>query len=177
MLAMSTTSACIARPAARVSVAAARSTRAAATVGVKTVHVGVKIHGTSASFATARGRASVVTRAEEETKAGATTADDDEMPPWERRELMKKAAMEKGGLPWPAYLGLAVIVAIASIGSCFELNYGNPIFGVVGPDSFLYKPILYWFIGTGFPLAAFLWTKGIAGANEAAELQDELDGY
>ena len=61
--------------------------------------------------------------------------------------------------------------------SCFELNYGNPIFGVVGPDSFLYKPILYWFIGTGFPLAAFLWTKGIAGANEAAELQDELDGY
>ena len=56
-------------------------------------------------------------------------------------------------------------------------NYGNPIFGVVGPDSFLYKPILYWFIGTGFPLAAFLWTKGIAGANEAAELQDELDGY
>lgn len=177
MLAMSTTSACIARPVARVSVAAARSTRAAATVGVKTVHVGVKIHGTSASFATARGRASVVTRAEEETKAGATTADDDEMPPWERRELMKKAAMEKGGLPWPAYLGLAVIVAIASIGSCFELNYGNPIFGVVGPDSFLYKPILYWFIGTGFPLAAFLWTKGIAGANEAAELQDELDGY
>ena len=48
MLAMSTTSACIARPVARVSVAAARSTRAAATVGVKTVHVGVKIHGTSA---------------------------------------------------------------------------------------------------------------------------------
>ena len=43
MLAMSTTSACIARPVARVSVAAARSTRAAATVGVKTVHVGVKI--------------------------------------------------------------------------------------------------------------------------------------
>lgn len=177
MLAMSTTSACIARPVARVSVAAARSTRAAATVGVKTVHVGVKIHGTSAMNFAARGRASVVTRAEEETKAGATTADDDEMPPWERRELMKKAAMEKGGLPWPAYLGLAVIVAIASIGSCFELNYGNPIFGVVGPDSFLYKPILYWFIGTGFPLAAFLWTKGIAGANEAAELQDELDGY
>lgn len=144
---------------------------------MKTVHVGVKIHGTSAMNFAARGRASVVTRAEEETKAGATTADDDEMPPWERRELMKKAAMEKGGLPWPAYLGLAVIVAIASIGSCFELNYGNPIFGVVGPDSFLYKPILYWFIGTGFPLAAFLWTKGIAGANEAAELQDELDGY
>ena len=135
---------------------------------------GAKIRGTSAFAAR---RIGVVVRAGEEQKAGATTADDDEMPPWERRELMKKAAMEKGGLPWPAYLGLSVIVSIAAIGSCFELNYGNPIFGVVGPDSFLYKPILYWFIGTGFPLAAFLWTKGIAGANEAAELQDELDGY
>jgi hypothetical protein len=91
--------------------------------------------------------------------------------------MEKKAAMEKGGLPWPAYLGLAAIVTIASVGSCFELAYGNPIFGVVGPDSFAYKPILFWFIGTGFPLAAFLFVKGVEGANEAAELQDRLDGY
>ena len=83
----------------------------------------------------------------------------------------------EGGLPWPAYLGLAAIVAIASVGSCFELTYSNPIFGVVQSDSFMYKPILYWLIFTGFPLAAFLWSKGIAGANEAAELQDKLDGY
>ena len=161
------TSAFIARPVARAPVTARRSARSRAAGGAK-------IRGTSAFAAR---RIGVVVRAGEEQKAGATTADDDEMPPWERRELMKKAAMEKGGLPWPAYLGLSVIVSIAAIGSCFELNYGNPIFGVVGPDSFLYKPILYWFIGTGFPLAAFMWTKGIAGANEAAELQDELDGY
>ena len=123
----------------------------------------------------------VVTHAGAEEKEGApagrSETDVEDIPPWERRELEKKAAMEKGGLPWPAYLGLSVIVCIASIGSCFELNYGNPIFGVVYPDSFAYKPILYWFIGTGFPLTAFLWTKGIAGANEAAELQDKLDGY
>jgi hypothetical protein len=30
-----------------------------------------------------------------------------------------------GGLPWPAYLGFAVIVAIASVGSCFELTYSR----------------------------------------------------
>ena len=113
-----------------------------------------------------------------EEEAGSKTVDDlDEMPPWERREMEKKAAMEKGGLPWPAYLGLAAIVTIASVGSCFELAYSNPIFGVVGSDSFAYKPILYWFIGTGFPLAAFLFVKGVEGANEAAELQDRLDGY
>ena len=120
-----------------------------------------------------------MTRAAEEEGAPATTSADDveDIPPWERRELEKKAAMEKGGLPWPAYLGLAAIVCIASVGSCFELTYSNPIFGVVYPDSFMYKPILYWLIFTGFPLAAFLWSKGIDGANEAAELQDKLDGY
>ena len=129
------------------------------------------------SFAARPARRSTLARAAEE-EAGSKTVDDlDEMPPWERREMEKKAAMEKGGLPWPAYLGLAAIVTIASVGSCFELAYGNPIFGVVGPDSFAYKPILYWFIGTGFPLAAFLFVKGVEGANEAAELQDRLDGY
>ena len=126
------------------------------------------------------GRMSVVARAEE-MEAGSTTASNDDevedIPPWERREIEKKAAMEKGGLPWPAYLGLSAVVCIASVGSCFELTYGNAIFGVVQPDSFAYKPILYWLIGTGFPLTAFLWTKGIAGANEAADLQDKLDGY
>jgi hypothetical protein len=64
------------------------------------------------------------------SKAAAEEAED--MPPWERKELEKKAAMEKGGLPWPAYLGFSAIVCIASVGSCFELAYGNPIFGVVG---------------------------------------------
>ena len=133
---------------------------------------------TSSRVAFARGRGVVAAAAEEESAPSTATEEDlEDMPPWERRELEKKAAMEKGGLPWPAYLGLAAIVAIASVGSCFELTYSNPIFGVVQSDSFMYKPILYWLIFTGFPLAAFLWSKGIAGANEAAELQDKLDGY
>ena len=129
------------------------------------------------SFAAPRRGAATLARAEEKEASSKTVDDLDEMPPWERREMEKKAAMEKGGLPWPAYLGLAAIVTIASVGSCFELAYSNPIFGVVGSDSFAYKPILYWFIGTGFPLAAFLFVKGVEGANEAAELQDRLDGY
>lgn len=135
--------------------------------------------GVGVGVVRAEQRRGVVMRAEEKDGGASTGAAEDveDMPPWERREIEKKAAMEKGGLPWPAYLGLAAIVCIASVGSCFELTYGNPIFGVVQPDSFAYKPILYWFIGTGFPLTAFLWSKGIAGANEAAELQDKLDGY
>lgn len=148
---------------------ARRVARAAPPASVRAVR-------SSLALAPRRGAATLA-RAEEQ-EAGSKTVDDlDEMPPWERREMEKKAAMEKGGLPWPAYLGLAAIVTIASVGSCFELAYSNPIFGVVGSDSFAYKPILYWFIGTGFPLAAFLFVKGVEGANEAAELQDRLDGY
>ena len=120
----------------------------------------------------------MMTRAsEDDTKKTGRATEDDEMPPWERREQEKKAAMEKGGLPWPAFLGLASIVGIASVGSCFELAYSNPIFGVVQSDSFAYKPILFWLIGTGFPLCAFLFVQGVKGANEASELQDKLDGY
>jgi hypothetical protein len=145
---------------------------------VDACHRAASSRTTSSRVAFARGRGVVAAAAEEESAPSTATEEDlEDMPPWERRELEKKAAMEKGGLPWPAYLGLAAIVAIASVGSCFELTYGNPIFGVVQSDSFMYKPILYWLIFTGFPLAAFLWSKGIAGANEAAELQDKLDGY
>ena len=154
------TAAATARP---VSTAANRvvASRRAARVG--------NVASSSTTFARAtisRARGAVaLTRAADEEGAPATTSADDveDIPPWERRELEKKAAMEKGGLPWPAYLGLAAIVAIASVGSCFELTYSNPIFGVVYPDSFMYKPILYWLIFTGFPLAAFLWSKGIDG--------------
>lgn len=99
------------------------------------------------------------------------------MPIWERRELERKAADAKGGLPWPAYLLLSVIVLIAATGSMFEYAYKNPIFGVVGADSGLYAPILGWFVFTGFPLAGFFWKKGIDGANEASEAQDKMDGY
>jgi hypothetical protein len=105
------------------------------------------------------------------------TATEDEVPIWERREIERKAAADKGGLPWPVYLLGSVIVLIASTGSVFEYAYKNPIFGVVNADSGLYAPILGWFVFTGFPLAGWLWKKGIDGANEASELQDKIDGY
>lgn len=109
--------------------------------------------------------------------SAASTANDDEIPIWERREIERAAAEAKGGLPWPAYLLLSVIVLIAATGSIFEYTYKNPIFGVVTSDSGLYAPILGWFVFTGFPLAGWFWMKGIAGANEASELQDKMDGY
>ena len=103
--------------------------------------------------------------------------DDDEIPIWERRDIERKAAEARGGFPWPVYLLLSVIVLIAATGSVFEYSYKNPIFGVVQSDSFLYAPILGWFVFTGFPLAGWFWKKGIDGANEASELQDKMDGY
>lgn len=114
------------------------------------------------------------------TRAGSddnASANDDEVPIWERREIERKAADDKGGLPWPLYLLGSVIVLIASTGSVFEYAYKNPIFGVVNADSGLYAPILGWFVFTGFPLAGWFWKKGIDGANEASELQDKIDGY
>ena len=116
----------------------------------------------------------VRTRAGSDDNASAT---DDEVPIWERREIERKAADDKGGLPWPLYLLGSVIVLIASTGSVFEYAYKNPIFGVVNADSGLYAPILGWFVFTGFPLAGWFWKKGIDGANEASELQDKIDGY
>ena len=77
MFAMSMTSACIARPVARAPVTARRSARAAASPVRSRAAGGAKIRGTSAFAAR---RIGVVVRAGEEQKAGATTADDDEMP-------------------------------------------------------------------------------------------------
>ena len=71
----------------------------------------------------------------------------------------------------------SAITLVAATGSCFEWTFEKPIFGVVESTSGLYKPILGWFIVTGFPLSAYLWTKGIEGANKASELTDRLDGY
>ena len=101
---------------------------------------------------------------------------ENEVPAWERGESAK-ADGEDEGLPWPLYLLASAIVTIAATGSIFEYGFKNPIFGVVQPDSPLWAPILGWFVFTGYPLAAFLWTKGIAGANEAADRADERDGY
>lgn len=118
----------------------------------------------------------VVVRAELDDVAQKSSTDDD-VPVWERREIERKAAAERGGLPWPTYLLGSVIVLIAATGSVFEYAYGHAVFGVVTKESPLYAPILGWFVITGFPLAGWLWMKGIAGANEASELQDKIDGY
>merc|ERR1719258_995056 len=67
------------------------------------------------SFAAPRRGAATLARAEEKEASSKTVDVLDEMPPWERREMEKKAAIEKCGLPWPAYLGLAAIVTIASV--------------------------------------------------------------
>jgi hypothetical protein len=132
----------------------------------------------SSSSSSSSSRVVVIPRAtDDEPSASTTRADDDEIPIWERRDIERKAAESRGGVPWPAYLLLSVIVLIAATGSVFEYAYKNPIFGVVQSDSGLYAPILGWFVFTGFPLAGWFWKKGIDGANEASEAQDKMDGY
>lgn len=134
--------------------------------------------GRGVASSSSSSRVVVIPRAtDDEPSASTTRADDDEIPIWERRDIERKAAESRGGVPWPAYLLLSVIVLIAATGSVFEYAYKNPIFGVVQSDSGLYAPILGWFVFTGFPLAGWFWKKGIDGANEASELQDKMDGY
>ncbi|KAF8072428.1 Low molecular mass early light-inducible protein HV90 [Scenedesmus sp. PABB004] len=101
----------------------------------------------------------------------------EEEPIWVRREREREAAAgRKGELPWPLYLLLSCFVAIASVGSVFEYFGGNPVFGVIQPDSPLWAPVLGLFAFTGLPTAAFLFLKGVNAANEAAEQQDRMDG-
>jgi hypothetical protein len=97
-----------------------------------------------------------------------------------RRERERAAQAKEGapgGLPWPLYLLFSAMVAIASVGSIFELSNGNALFGVIQPDSPLWAPILGLFAFTGLPTAGFLFFKGVSGANADAERQDRLDGY
>lgn len=103
----------------------------------------------------------------------------EDLPPWVRRERERElaAAAGKKGLPWPLYLVFSCLVAIAAVGSIFEYTGRNPIFGVIQPDSPLWAPVLGLFALTGLPTAAFLFFKGVNAANEAAELQDRVDGY
>ena len=62
------------------------------------------------------------------------------------------------------------------IASIFEYTYQNPIFSVVPPTSFLYKPILGIFVFTGLPLSAYLFYEAIKSANELSESMDKQDG-
>ena len=91
--------------------------------------------------------------------------------------MEKKAREESGELPWPAFIVASFVVLVAATGSMFEWTFSKPVFGVIGSDSWLYKPILGVFVFAGFPLAATLWSKGIKGAKEASELADKLDGF
>lgn len=61
------------------------------------------------------------------------------------------------------------------VGSVFEFTNKNPIFGVIGPDSPVYTPILGLFALTGLPTAGFLFFKAIKSANAAADRMDNVD--
>jgi hypothetical protein len=51
------------------------------------------------------------------------------------------------------------------------------VFGVLQPDNPAWAPVLLFMSISGLPMSGFLFYKGVSGANEAAELQDKLDGY
>ena len=120
----------------------------------------------------------VVARAEkDETKVAAPAEDDEDLPPWVRREREKKIAEQTGDLPFGLYLLFSSLVAIAAIGSIFEFANKNPLFGVVTPDSPLWAPILLTFAITGLPSAGYLFVKAITAANKAADAMDKVDGY
>ena len=108
-----------------------------------------------------------------------TTPPKDE-PIWVRRE--REAAAAKSGdapasLPFGVWLIASSLVAIAAVGSAFELSAGRPAFGVVAPDSPLYLPLLGGFAATGLPTAGWLFFKAVTTANEEAARQDRADGY
>lgn len=98
-----------------------------------------------------------------------------------RRE--REAAAAKAGdappasLPFAVWLIASSLVAIAAVGSAFELSAGRPAFGVVAPDSPFYLPLLGGFAATGLPTAGWLFYKAVTTANEEAARQDRADGY
>lgn len=108
---------------------------------------------------------------------GAPSAE--ELPPWVRREKERElqAAQTSNKLPWQAGLLGSVLVAIAATGSIYEYQSHNAIFGVLQPDNPLWAPILLVMSVSGYPVAGLLFKAGVDGFNEAAEMQDKLDGY
>lgn len=107
------------------------------------------------------------------------SAEDDDLPPWVRREKERQLQAQEGstGLSWPLLLLFSIFTAIAAVGSIFEYIDRNAIFGVIEPDSPLWAPILLFFAVTGFPTAGYLFIQGVNGFNAEAERQDKLDGY
>ena len=102
---------------------------------------------------------------------------DEDLPPWVKREREKKIAEQTGELPFGLYLLLSSMVAIAAIGSIFELANKNPLFGILPPENPLWAPILIAFAITGLPSAGYLFVKAISAANKAADAMDRVDGY
>lgn len=62
------------------------------------------------------------------------------------------------------------------MGSIFEFVNKNAIFGVLGPDSPLYTPILGLFAVTGLPTAGWLFFQSVTAANRESERMDRVDG-
>lgn len=71
------------------------------------------------------------------------------------RERELQASAPKG-LPWPLLLLFSSFVAMASVGSMFEIANRHALFGVIQPDNFLWFPILGLFAATGLPTAGAL---------------------
>jgi hypothetical protein len=88
-------------------------------------------------------------------------------PLWRSGPELRPLALSPSRLPRPH----------TQVGSIFEYLDRNAVFGVIQPDSPLWAPVLGLFAITGLPTAGFLFFKGVQAANEAAEMQDRIDGY
>lgn len=107
-----------------------------------------------------------------------TPTETEDEPMWVRREKIKEAQANdpaSGGLSFGVYLLFSAIVAIAAVGSIFELSNQNAIFGVLPPDSPLYTPILGTFAVTGLPTSGYLFYLCVKKANADADMMDRID--
>eukprot|EP00470_Lotharella_oceanica_P005522 CAMPEP_0170174904 /NCGR_PEP_ID=MMETSP0040_2-20121228/8088_1 /TAXON_ID=641309 /ORGANISM="Lotharella oceanica, Strain CCMP622" /LENGTH=110 /DNA_ID=CAMNT_0010416729 /DNA_START=269 /DNA_END=601 /DNA_ORIENTATION=+ len=80
-------------------------------------------------------------------------------------------------IPFGFYLLGSGLVAIASIGSFYEIAAKNPVFGVIPYGNPLWLPILGFFGITGLPSATWLFIQGVNGFNEWQAALDRMDGY
>ena len=160
--------------------AATRAAPGAASTRATTLSRALGVSGPTRREGGVRRSARIVAKAEEgegpSTPPPAPVEEEEEKPLWVRREEEKELREKDGKLPFGVYLLASSIVAIASIASIFEYTYQNPIFSVVPPTSFLYKPILGIFVFTGLPLSVYLFYQAITSANELADSMDKQDG-
>ncbi|KAK9812005.1 hypothetical protein WJX73_007980 [Symbiochloris irregularis] len=119
--------------------------------------------------ATLSRRRCVVARAEK---------DKEELPPWARKEQLKKLAESEGkDLPFGLYLFLATIMGIVAVGSVSEYFNKNAIFGILPPDNPGYIPVILLFVIGGIGWTGFFFKRAVDGFNKDAAQQDSLDGY